>query len=69
MDEVLTAVVEAAATPVPSAAPDYSEIITRLDALINLNTSIYAWLALFITLVIGGWCIWQILKPLIYFMR
>lgn len=67
-DELITAAL-ASPTPMPVEAADYSEILSRLDNLININYSIYAWVALFITLAVGGWCIYQILKPLIYFLR
>ena len=47
-------IILAAATAAPeaaAAAADYSEILSRLDNLININYSIYAWIALFITFV------------------
>lgn len=68
-DELLTALASPTPVPVFAEAVDYSDIISRLDDLINISFSIYAWVALFITLVVGGWVIYQILKPLIYFLR
>ena len=68
-DELVTAALASPAPVVSEVAADYSEILSRLDSLININFSIYAWVALFITLVVGGWCIYQIVKPLIYFLR
>lgn len=72
-----TDVIAATAAPIVEAvSADYSEIISRLDIIIekldkllSVDMSIYSWLALFITLVLGGWCIWQILRPLTYFFR
>lgn len=66
IEEVVSAVSSA---PVAETVADYSEILSRLDTLINLQSSIYAWIALFITLVVGGFVIWQVLRPLTYFLR
>lgn len=61
------------ATEVPelaaSVAPDISPILEKLDTLININMSMYAWIALFITLLVGGFVIYIMLKPLIYFLH
>lgn len=48
---------------------DLTIVIEKLDQLININMSIYAWLALFITLLVGGFVIYIMLKPLIYFLH
>lgn len=67
IEEVISAVATPTPVPVVEATADYSEILSRLDTLINLQSSIYAWIALFITLVVGGFVIWQVLRPLTYF--
>lgn len=67
MEEVISTEIPELVAEVASA--DFTPIIERLDMLINISFSTYAWLALFITLLVGGWCIYILLKPLLYFIQ